>query len=299
MLYYLPHTPPPVGLVGPEDTAFWAALGVDPAGRYAVVIGDRWAPADATVLAGTLRDIAGYIDPIPGTLTGMLSVLARQVRDALTLPSPRNPTGRPPTPPVAATGPVTLPHTGIRVPESNVHVTSLQQIPTPDGVAYTATLQRAGTVVGTIHNDGNGGPTFYHPACGSPFGARQLAEFAAASRTGDGAPMTEERLLDDLITEFENTQHVAAATRAGRSALRLMGPIGPGEHVAAQYCAMRHDAAAKVETPGQRAALVLQLQLRAQAGPGQWWQLWTGQRWDDLTPRPHEAPDTSRLRRRP
>jgi hypothetical protein len=128
-------------------------------------------------------------------------------------------------------------------------------------------------VVGTIHNKGNGAPTRYHPAATSTFGHQPLADFVADSRTAKGQPMTEEYLLDELITEYEHGREIAEAARAGRSALRLMAPLGEGEHLDGEYYAAQHTTAAKVATPAHRAALVRQLQQHAPAGPGEWWQL--------------------------
>jgi hypothetical protein len=184
---------------------------------------------------------------------------------------------------------VTLPHTGIRVPDPTLRVSSLRQLPTPDGVAYTATLRRGGTPVGTIHNDGMGGPTSYHPAAGTPFGPRQLAAFVAASRTANDQPTSEEELLEDLITEYEHAKEVTEATRLGRSPLGLRSPLGGDNHFAGLYYTARHATAANVTTTAERTALVAEL-LRTPVEPGQWWQLWTGQRWEDLTPPPSREP---------
>jgi hypothetical protein len=177
---------------------------------------------------------------------------------------------------------VTLPHTGIQVPDPTLRVSSLRQLPAPDGVAYTATLRQGRTPVGTIHNEGMGGATSYHPAAGSPFGLRQLAAFVAASRTADGQPLSEEQLLEDWITEHEHAKEVAKATRLGRSPLRLRAPLDQQHFPDVIYTA-RHATAPKVTTAAQRTALIAELR-RTPIGAGQWWQLWTGQRWEELTP---------------
>ncbi len=287
MFYDLP-TVPAIELVGPDDTARWTALGVDPAGRHALVIGDPTAPAGAVVITGALPDIGAYPHPLHAAL-----IAAVQEAYTRTQRNPGHDEGReltpapppPTTAPPAAVDLVTLPHTGIRVPHPNLRVSSYRELPTPDGVAYTATLRLGRTPVGTIHNEGMGGLTGYHPTADSPFGHRHLADFAAASRTADGQPITEESLLEELVTEYENSRHVATATRAGRSPVRLMAPLGEGDYLADVYYTAHRTTAAKVTTPAQRDALVAALQRRAVADGG-WWQLWTGEQWDNLTAPP-------------
>jgi hypothetical protein len=283
MFYDLP-TGPDIHLVGPDDTPWWTALGVDPAGRHALVIGDPTAPAGAVVIAAALPDIGAYLHPLHAALIAAVGQEyartqrnpGRDERRELTAPPP------PPTTPPAAVDLVTLPHTGIRVPDPKLRVWSYRDLPTPDGVAYTATLRLGRTPVGTIHNEGTGGLTGYHPAAGSPFGHRRLADFVVASRTADGQPISEESLLEELVTEYENSRHVAAATRVGRSPVRLMAPLVDGDHLADVYYTAHRTTAAKVTTPVQRDALVAALRQRAVVDGG-WWQLWTGEQWDNLT----------------
>ena len=292
MRYDLPAGPT-ITVVGPDNTHWWATLGEDPAGRHALVIGDPTTPHDAVVIAGPLPDIGAYLHPFHAALTGTVQdAYARTTatrgwdKQRKLAPAPHPPAGEP----RPAADLVTLPHTGIRVPDPRLRVSSLRQLPTPDGVAYTATLRLGRTPVGTLHNEGRGGPTSYHPAAGSPFGHRQLADFVAASRTTDGQPLTEEDLLEGLVTEYDNTKHVAAATRAGRSPLRLQAPLGAGDGLADVYYTAHRTTAAKVTTPAQRDALVAELR-RREVVDGAWWQLWTGQRWDDLTAPPPPDPE--------
>jgi hypothetical protein len=297
MFYEQPHTPQ-IHLAGPDDEAVWTALGVEAASRHAVVIGDVAAPAQATVIAGTVDDLAAWLDPFTSQLSTLSRTLARR---STRVPQPGS-DGNEGTDPAAdrvaadqrpATGLVTLPHTGVRVPDANLRVSSLRQLPTPDGVAYTATLRQGSTPVGTIHNEGIGGATSYSPLAGSPFGLRQLVAFVAASRTADGQAISEEELLEDWVTEFEHDKEVTTATRLGRSLLRLRSPLSAAdtfhdEHFDDVYYTARHATAAKVTTAADRTALVDELR-RISIEAGQWWQLWTGERWEDLTPPPsHE-----------
>src|SRR5439155_12793703 len=85
-----------------------------------------------------------------------------------------------------------------------------------------------------------------------------------------------------LVTEYENAEHVAQATRAGRSPVRLVAPIGAGDGLADVYHTAYSTTAAKVTTAAHRDALIAALQQRAVV-EGAWWQLWTGGRWKDLT----------------
>jgi hypothetical protein len=201
MLYDLPAGPDIV-VVGPDDTGFWAELGEDPAGRHALVIGDATAPHGAVVIAGPLPVIGAYLHPLHAALTGSVQSAYAGLTPA---PGNQQPREHPaaPDPSVGESRPavdvVTLPHTGIRVPDPGLRVSSYRELPTPDGVAYTATAYLHRVLVGTIHNGGNGGPTSYFPDS-NVFGRRQLADFVAASRTADGQPITEEQLLDELVT---------------------------------------------------------------------------------------------------
>lgn len=290
MIYQLPNGPT-ITLVGPDNTAWWAALGVDPAGRHALVIGDP-APAPGVVVAGRLPELTTYLDPVQGPLARTLAEVYDQAQHVLRRDGHREDPTPAPSPPPAEPEPdvdvVTLPHTGIRVPDLHLRVTSLRELPTPDGVAYTATLRQGPTPVGTIFNEGVGGQTGYHPAAGSPFGHRQLAAVVVASRDADGQPMDEEQLLEALVTEYENAEHVAAAARTGRSPVRLMAPIGAGNGPADMYGTVYRTTAAKITTAAQRDALIAVLQHR-EVVDGAWWQLWTGQRWEDLTAPPQPA----------
>ena len=284
MLYDLPAGPA-IAVIGPEDTAWWAELGEAPAGRYALVIGDRTTPLDSVVIAGSMSDIGAYLHPLHASLVNTIQETSARIS--------QNPGGDQPralgvTRPASTADPrlavdlVTLPHTGIRVPDANLRVTSYRELPTSDGVAYTATVRLGRTPVGTLHNEGMGGLTSYHPATGSPFGYRHLAAFVAASRTADGQPISEEDLLEELVTEYENATHVAKAVRAGRSPLRLRAPLGDSDGLDDVYYTAERATTAKVTTPAQRDTLVAQLHTTPVID-GAWWQLWAGHAWQDLT----------------
>nr|BFE56399.1 hypothetical protein GCM10020063_009250 [Dactylosporangium thailandense] len=272
MLYVLPATPP-IAVVGPDDTAWWAALGEASAGRSALVIGDLANPAAALVIAAALPELGAYLPAFYAALQHTVQAAPHTLPPA-TARRTTNPAAQP------ATTLVTLPHTGIRVPDATLQVTSYRELPTPDGAAYTATVRWGRIPVGSIHNEGRGGITMFWPVAGSAFDRRRLAAFVAASRSADGRPLTEEDLLEELVTEYEHAAHVARARRAGGSPVQLRVPFGVGFD-GVYYTAARR-IAAKVTTPAQRAALTAQLQ-RLAVPAGAWWQLWTGQAWEDLT----------------
>lgn len=278
MLFNLPAHPA-FTLVSPDDTDWWTAHHAEPDGRHALVLADPITGREALIVAGplpavgeclgvlqrqaisALRAAAEYVPPSPFAMDGSMPVRAVE--------------------PAAALHP--LPHTGIRLPDPDLRVTALRGLPTPDGIAYTATLRRGNTPIGTIVNDGTGGATRFQPTPGSPLGRHDLTALVAASRDEHGQPIAEEDLLEALITEYENTRHVADAARFGRSPVRLLAPIGPGGHHTAVYGAVDRTTAAPVTTPAQRAELIRALH-RRRSVPGGRWQLWDGQRWDDLTP---------------
>jgi len=288
VLYDLP-TGPPIRLVGPDDTALWATLGAAPGGRHALVIGEASAPGGATVIAGSLPDLAAYLDPLAQLLTQLRIQEASQAACGTLRHEPAPGSQLPPVSEPSCAGghqaAVPLTHTPyLTVPHDRLRVTSLAHMPTHDGIAFTAELAMDGQYVGTIENHGIGGSTHYRALNSSPFNGRHLAAFAAGSRRR-GAPVSTEDVLLALIMEFEEAQVLATATGAGRSPLRLMAPAGDGEHLANVYYAAHHTTAGNLTTARQRAGLVAAL-ASTPVDDGRWWQLWTGERWEDLTPPP-------------
>jgi len=228
VLHQLPDQRPAITLVAPTDTGFWATLGVDAAGHHALVFGEVSEPARATVLVGSLLDIARYIDS-HGPLARRLTELGAEARRGLTADERRDlrpqPTAEPAAAPPPPTEPlVALPHSGLRVPDLRLNMSDYQELPMADGVAFTATLRLDGRIVGTVENNGTGGATTYDPVALSPFRRRDVQEYAARCRTSAGHTVLDEDLLDALVTEFQTGQAIAAATRTGRSTVRLMAP---------------------------------------------------------------------------
>ena len=58
--------------------------------------------------------------------------------------------------------PLRLPHSGLTVPHDAYTVTAYTERKTHDGVAFTGTLRLNGKIIGTVENDGVGGPDTFH-----------------------------------------------------------------------------------------------------------------------------------------
>lgn len=165
---------------------------------------------------------------------------------------------------------VILPHTGLRVPHDRLRVTELQQMSTRNGVAFTATVAFDGVTVGTITNNGNGGAT--EPYVAHPlFGWRELAGYVGASRR-NGAPATEEQVLDALVEEYDTAEHVRAATASGSAAVRLRDDDGNtlDLHTVRPVSARTTDAVAD---------LTRHLTAAFPNPYGTQWQIWAGTGW--------------------
>jgi hypothetical protein len=179
---------------------------------------------------------------------------------------------------------IVLPHTGLHVPHTRLRVNSLKTLRTPDGEAFTATRRLDGRIVGYIHNDGNGGATTW-TTTGTGFSWRDLDAYVAACRTDAGTATLGEHILDDLVEEYSSTRTVAKADRAGHTALRLCQLINRVTFTVGEATATR------VTTPTHRQRLIADLAAKTPAAADEWWQLWNGTAWEDLTPRPTAPAD--------
>lgn len=179
-------------------------------------------------------------------------------------------------------------HSGLQVPAPHPYaVTGYSGHRTPDGVAYTATLRKDGRIIGTIENSGHGGPTTFYPKDRATYGYDELNAWVAQCRDADGNAAYPESVLEDLVTEYEIGREVAKLAKVGRTMLRLMDyfwgsddrPIGaPFMSNSATATAPRTEAL----RASLRDSVVARYGIGSEYG---WWQIWTGEAWEDLTER--------------
>lgn len=179
---------------------------------------------------------------------------------------------------------ITLPHTGLQLPHDRLNIHTFAELEMPNGVAFTAKLTLDGRTVGVIANHGGGG-THYQPATGSPFGHREIAEFAAACRTEAGRIAEQENLLDLLIEEHVTAQELAAAQQVGKTLGRHVHPFhdGPDLYLAGEtyVCETRqlHQVTRATQSERDIFALLLDIDIRCEGGT---WQIWTDGAWIPL-----------------
>ncbi|MFI8944172.1 hypothetical protein [Streptomyces syringium] len=169
---------------------------------------------------------------------------------------------------------IKLPHTGLHVPHDRYTLADFQQMTTLCGIAYNATVHEGERCVGVIENQGNGGGTWFFPATAAD--RRAVHAFAAACRM-DGEPLSEEQVLDHLITEHETAQDVAKCARRRASLLRGFNEGGePGVSIIASAPPVWLDRADSPFLPR------LARDLKASAPDVAAWELWTGGQWKPL-----------------
>lgn len=184
---------------------------------------------------------------------------------------------------ITVTAEIVLPHSGLRVPHTRLTASDYRGTPTDEGEAFTATLRLDDVPVGTINDRGDGGATWidFHP--GSAFSGGLLDAFASQCRSAGGAQVSAEDVLHALITEYEYGLMLSRArARDGWTLARQMEYVldrdgqPKGEPYPRQVfpCTNRH--------PSDRYLLAHALNRRA-GSMHAWWQVWDGQRWDDLT----------------
>ena len=194
-------------------------------------------------------------------------------------------------------GLIPLRHTWLLVPHTSLRVAGHSEIPTADGVAYTAWLTLDGRPIGTAENAGRGGETRFVPGDDPEFGPREMRTFAAACRTPAGGHPSEADVLDELITEAELDRAVTTADRDGGGLLRHVDMLRlADEPGGAWYFITGHlivDHQTVVDLRGTRRQAVID-GLPADDPPNadRWWQQWVSPplgsgHWVDLTPRPH------------
>lgn len=116
-----------------------------------------------------------------------------------------------------------LPHTGMRVPDTSVRVTRIDDLTLNSGnIAFRAEVQAAGRPLGTLHDDGQGGATVFSPR--NPKAALIMQFFVSLSRDRNGDPLLDETVYDHLVEEFELAEMVAQTIAESRYAVRSHTP---------------------------------------------------------------------------
>ncbi|MFJ4343039.1 hypothetical protein [Streptomyces sp. NPDC088915] len=170
---------------------------------------------------------------------------------------------------------IKLPHTGLHVPHDRYTLAGLQQMTTRCGIAYNATVHEGERCVGVIENEGNGGGTWFFPATAADHHA--VHEFAAACRM-DGEPLSEEEVLDHLITEHETARDVAKCARHRASLLRGLDEDGlPAVITSVSAPPVWLDRADSPFLPR------IARGLRASDPDVAVWEFWTGDQWKRLS----------------
>ncbi|TDB91215.1 hypothetical protein E1264_02690 [Actinomadura sp. KC216] len=167
---------------------------------------------------------------------------------------------------------IELPHSGLSVPHTDLHVVSLREAMHAYGVSFTAVIAVGQRVVGVAENDGRGGPTSFQPGASNVFTWRDMEDFAAQCRHG-GEPVDVGGVLDCLVDEYDLARRIATATRLGRTLIRAVVMDRYPTNV------VEVDPPA---TDAQRAALIAHL-ADVPVPDGARWEIWDGHRWTTLT----------------
>lgn len=179
---------------------------------------------------------------------------------------------------------ITLPHSGLTVPHTNLRVTALREVEHLHGASYTAVFQLGERVVGVAENDGHGGDTVFcaRPGQGTDaFTERDMEDFAAQCHAaGDHVRVSD--VLDCLINEYDLARLVADAATRGRTLARMLTLYG------SPFTVVEVD---PPTTERQRDVLIAHLDTE-DLPAGARWEVWDGQRWTVLiqAPSPEEAP---------
>ena len=184
---------------------------------------------------------------------------------------------------------VRLAHTGLRVPDRSLSLSAYKEMATSGGVAFTANLRVDKRTVGLVENEGHGGGTWLRAYDPRVFGDQHLAEYAGRCRTEEGATLSVENLLDELVDEHDWTRKVTAAQRRQQVQLRLMDHTTDIDGKRSPDFQPYPHAAIRCTMPSspQRWDRLAKALLRSDPpGPHGWWQRWTGERWQDVTTRP-------------
>ncbi len=118
---------------------------------------------------------------------------------------------------------ITLPHTGLAVPDETIRVTSYQEVVVGCDAAFTATVRRNRTLLGNAVNHGTGGDTRFMAANTEAHSV--FAQFARRCAIEDRTPSMDE-VLDCLAEEYRLSRAVAKADRRGWALARSRSEVG-------------------------------------------------------------------------
>lgn len=166
----------------------------------------------------------------------------------------------------------TLPHTDLEVPDGNDNprVTSLKQLNTRNGVAFTAVVRIGKRRIGTLDNEGNGGGTWFHQDTYDDYQAWN--RFVADCRD-DGNQVQAEKVADALVEEYDTDREIKRQLRTGGTLARGMCQSG--------YAIYKANVSCPAATASHDKRVVESL-LRTKTEP--WdgvvtWQVWDGSQW--------------------
>jgi hypothetical protein len=112
-----------------------------------------------------------------------------------------------------------LPHTGMRVPNTSISVTHIDQFPLASGgIAWQAEVCVGSTPLGTLHDEGQGGSTIFEPMTDNARRAMDL--FVTMCRDPDENPLLDETVYDTLAEEHEVASAVEVAIMKERYMIR-------------------------------------------------------------------------------
>lgn len=179
---------------------------------------------------------------------------------------------------------ITLPHTGMQVPDASVTVSSLRYHGSR-GEGFTATLRKGPAIVGVIDNDYCSGSAF-SPNGKTGFGYDQLNAYAAACRL-NGEPCSTETVINELVSEYECARNLAKYQKKGFAlVMRMLVLVNPdrpewGTATGAFYAQRTMPPLA---TESDRAAFAADFLRANPTESGQAWQWWdeTAGAWSPL-----------------
>ncbi|MFY1573327.1 hypothetical protein ACN26Z_00335 [Verrucosispora sp. WMMD703] len=187
---------------------------------------------------------------------------------------------------IAATKePVTLPHTGLTVPHTQLRVDGPIQL--GPGRAEQHRLYLGDRFVGWITTHP------HHPHRSATYrtnslGGRELDEYAQQCRLFTGEPATVADVLAELVREHNTALDIAKRVAAGHAPVRLMAHTltGDGEPIGqpypVSYAGLTCVDPLMADNPIWRGAIAYALHHDRPASTGQHWQLWTSTGWTRL-----------------